>query len=126
MLWFKLHHQVHFGSFKMTSNDLLRRRVAKNLQCVFVVFILRIVLNTGHIRGGWGVTYFPYILLIEIQTMFPQLAKRSAKVLPADLCSDHAHYVKIHGSTVLRRSENMAVEGGTVSHDYILVISQIY
>ena len=77
-------------------------------------------------RGGGALSYFPYILLNEIQTMFSQLAKRSAKVLPADLCSDHAHYVKIHGSTVLRRSENMAVEGGTVSHDYILVISQIY
>ena len=69
-----------------------------------------------------GISYFPYILLNEIQTMFSQLAKRSAKVLPADLCSDHAHYVKIHRSTVLRRNENIAVEGGTVSHDYILVI----
>ena len=69
-----------------------------------------------------GVSYFPYILLNEIQTMFSQLAKRSAKVLPADLCTDHAHYVKIHRSTVLRRNKNMAIEGGTVSHDYILVI----
>ena len=60
--------------------------------------------------------------LNEIQTMFSQLAKRSAKVLPADLCSDHAHYVKIYRSTVLRRNKNMAIEGGTVSHDYILVI----
>ena len=72
--------------------------------------------------GGRGVSYFPYILLNEIQTMFSQLAKRSAKVLAADLCSDHAHYVKIHRSTVLRRNKNMAIEGGTVSHDYILVI----
>ena len=63
-----------------------------------------------------------YILLNEIQTMFSQLAKRSASVLPADLCTDHAHYVKIHRSTVLRRNKNMAVEGGTVSHYYILVI----
>ena len=54
--------------------------------------------------------------------MFSQLAKRSAKVLPADLCTDHAHYVKIHRSTVLKRNENMAVEAGTVSHYYILVI----
>ena len=54
--------------------------------------------------------------------MFSQLAKRSASVLPADLCTDHAHYVKIHRSTVLRRNKNMAVEGGTVSHYYILVI----
>ena len=64
----------------------------------------------------------PYILLNEIQTMFSQLAKRSARVLPADLCTDHAHYVKNHRSTVLRKNKNMAVEGGTVSHYYILVI----
>ena len=72
--------------------------------------------------GGGGESYFPYILLNEIQTMFSQLAKRSARVLPADLCTDHTHYVKIHRSTVLRRNKNMAVEGGTVSHYYILVI----
>ena len=35
--------------------------------------------------GGGGGSYFPYILLNEIQTMFSQLAKRSARVLPADL-----------------------------------------
>ena len=72
--------------------------------------------------GGGGGSYFPYILLNEIQTMFSQLAKQSARVLPVDLCTDHAHYVKIHRSTVLRRNKNMAVEGGTVSHYYILVI----
>ena len=60
-----------------------------------------------------------YILLNEIQTMFSQLAKRSASVLPADLYTDHAHYVKNHRSTVLRRNKNMAVEGGTVSHYFI-------
>ena len=54
--------------------------------------------------------------------MFSQLAKRSARFLPADLCTDHAHYVKNHKSTVLRRNKSMAVEGGTVSHYYILVI----
>ena len=52
--------------------------------------------------------------------LFSQLAKRSARVLPADLCTDHAHCVKNHRSTVLRRSKNMAVEGRTVSHYYIL------
>ena len=66
-------------------------------------------------RGG-GESYFPYTLLNEIHTMFSQLAKRSARVLPADLCTDHAHYVKNHRSTVLRKNKNMAVEGGTVSH----------
>ena len=69
-----------------------------------------------------GESYFPYILLNEIQTMFPQLVKRSARVSPADLCTYHAHYVKNHRSTVLRRNKNMAVQGGTVSHSYILVI----
>ena len=81
--------------------------------------------NTGGIVGSsWGGqgSNFPYILLNEIQTMFSQLAKRSARVLPADLCTDHAHYVKNHRSTVLRKNKNMAVEGGTVSHYYILVI----
>ena len=54
--------------------------------------------------------------------MFSQLAKRSARGLSADLCTDHAHYVKNHRSTVLRKNKNMAVEGGIVSHYYILVI----
>ena len=65
-----------------------------------------------------GGSYFEYILLNEIS----QLAKRSARVLPAHLCTDHAHYVKTHRSTVLRRNKNMAVDGGSVSHYYILVI----
>ena len=71
---------------------------------------------------GWGGSYFPYILLNEIKMMFSQLALRSARFLPADLCTDHAHYVKNHKSTVLRRNKIRAVEGGTVSHYYILVI----
>ena len=37
---------------------------------------------------------FPYVRLNEILTMFSQLAKRSSRVLPADLCIDHAHYIK--------------------------------
>ena len=67
-------------------------------------------------------SYFLYILWNEIKTMFSQLAKRSSRVLPADFCTDHAHYVKNHRSTVLRRNKNMAVQGGTISHYYILVI----
>ena len=58
----------------------------------------------GCTQGGGG-SYFPYILLNEIQTMFSQLAKRSARVLPADLCTDHAHDVKNHRSTVLREKQ---------------------
>ena len=54
--------------------------------------------------------------------MFSQLVKRSPRSLQTDLCTDHAHYVKNHKSTVLRRNKSMAVEGGTVSHYYILVI----
>ena len=64
-----------------------------------------------HSGGGRG-SYFPYILFNEIQTMFSQLAKRSARVLPADLSTDHAHYVKNHRLTVSRRNKNMTVEGG--------------
>ena len=78
------------------------------------------ILENG-LSGGGG-RYFPYISLNTIETMFSQLAKRSARLLPADLCTDHAHYVKTHRSTVLRRNKIMAVEGGTVSHYYILVI----
>ena len=81
--------------------------------------LFKVYLQQG---SGGGESYFPYILLNEIQTMFSQLAKRSARFLPADLCTDHAHYVKNHKSTVLRRNKSMAVEGGTVSHYYILVI----
>ena len=73
-------------------------------------------------KTGGGGSYFPYILLNEIQTMFSQLAKRSARVLPVDLCTDHAHYVNNDRSAVLRKNKNMAVEGGTVSYCYILVI----
>ena len=75
-------------------------------------------------RGG-GVgegSYSSNILLNEIQTMSSQLAKQSARVLPVDLCTDHTHYVKNRRSTVLRRDKNMAVKGGTLSHNYILVI----
>ena len=32
--------------------------------------------------------------------------------MPADFGINHAHYVKIQLSTVLRRNKNMAVEGG--------------
>ena len=37
--------------------------------------------------------------------MFSQLPKRSARFLPADLCTDHAHCVKNHKSTVLWRNK---------------------
>ena len=33
-------------------------------------------------------------------------SKRSARVLPADLCTDHAHYVKNYSSTVLRKKKH--------------------
>ena len=78
-------------------------------------------LHHGLLVIGGGVSYFPYILLNEIQTMFSQLAKRSPKVLPVDLCTDHVHYIKNNRSTVLRKNKSMAVEGRTVSHYYILV-----
>ena len=76
-------------------------------------FITILFTSFGLIVPEGGRSYFPYI---------SHLAKRSARVLPADLCTDHAHYVKIHRSTVLRRNKNMAVEGGTVPHYYFLVM----
>ena len=51
-------------------------------------------------------SYFPYIILNEIQTMFSLLAKRSARVLPADLCTDHAHYVKNHRFNGFEKKQN--------------------
>ena len=78
-------------------------------------------------RGGGS--HFPYILLNEIQTMFSQLAKRSSRVSPADLCTDHAHYVlkKNMINNMMNvfqgtSNKNMAVQGRTVSHYFILVI----
>ena len=59
------------------------------------------------------------------QTIFSQLAKQSSRVLPADLCSDHTHYVIDQRSKVLRRNKIMVVEGGIVSHYYILVICNL-
>ena len=41
-------------------------------------------------RGGGG-SYFPYILLNEIQTMFSQLAKQSHRKLSADCSIAHEH-----------------------------------
>ena len=62
-----------------------------------------IIHMTGDGVGGGGGrergSYFPYILLNEIQTMFSQLAKRSSRVLPADMCTDHD--VKNQRSTFL-------------------------
>ena len=46
-------------------------------------------LPKGQVSGGRE-SYFPYIPLNEIQTMFSQPAKRLAMLLPADLCTDHA------------------------------------
>ena len=56
--------------------------------------------------------------------MFSQLAKRSSRVLPADLCTDHEHYVKTKDQRFLRRNKNMAVESGTVSHYYFVVVGK--
>ena len=58
--------------------------------------------------GGAGGGYFPYILLNEIQTMFSQLTKRITS--------------KTKDQRFLGRNKIMAVENGTISHHYILVI----
>ena len=76
-------------------------------------------------QGGGG-SYFLSILFNEIQTMFLLRAKRSARVLPADLCTDHAHYVKNPRLTILRKNKNMTAQGGTFSHYYILVFRKFF
>ena len=63
--------------------------------------------------GGRG-SYLPCILLNKIQTMFSQLEKRLSRVLRITS--------KTQRSTVFEKYKNMAVESGTVSHYYILVI----
>ena len=83
------------------------------------------VVEVGEGGGGEG-GYFPYILLNEIQTMFSQPVKRSARVVPADLCTDPAHYVKNHRSTVLKRNKSMGAQRGTFSHNYTLVIHNFF
>ena len=90
---------------------------------VFVSLSARLFLDQGSAReGGVGGRYFSYNLLNEIQTMFSQLAQRSARVLPADWRPDYAHYVKKHRLTVLRRNKNIAAHGGTVPHYCIFVV----
>ena len=54
--------------------------------------------------------------------MFSQLPKRSAKVFPPDLRIDHVHYVKTIDQRFSEGTKNMAAQGRTVSHNYILVI----
>ena len=73
-------------------------------------------------RPGGG-SYFPYILIL-------MKSKRCSHNLQSDQqgsCQRICVLImritsKIHRSTVLRENKNMAVEGGTVSHYYILVI----
>ena len=84
--------------------------------CPAVLFIKGWQWRSMWINCNRGGGYSSYILLNEIQTLFSQLAKQSARVLPADLCIDHVHFLKNHRSTVLRRNKNVAVQGGTVSY----------
>ena len=50
--------------------------------------------------------------------MFAQLAKRSARVLSADLCTDYAHYVKNHRSNGFEKE----LKHDGPEQDYILTI----
>ena len=115
--------------------DCFRRRFDKvvfNLTLSYLVdshlkaVTSRIKLNACENRRlswvGEGGNYFPYILLNEIQTMFSQLPKRTAKVLPADLRIDHVHYVKTIDQRFSEGTKGMAVQGRIVSHNYFLVI----
>ena len=46
-------------------------------------------------KGGGG-SYFPYILLNEIETMFSQLAKQSHWKLSADSSITHEHILSVN------------------------------
>ena len=70
-----------------------------------------------HNQGREEATSHTFSWMKNPEDVLTLLAKWSAKVLPVDLCTDHALYVKNHRSTVLGRNKNMAVQGGTVSHD---------
>ena len=56
------------------------------------------------IQRGWG-ELLPIHSLKWIQTIFSKVAKRSSRVLPADLCTDHAHYAKNKRSTVFEKKQ---------------------
>ena len=114
-------------SVSATPNILATDLKDWNRMWLWVTWYTRHVCNQDmktnfHPRGGES--YFPYILLNEIQTMFSQLAKRSARVLPADLCTDHAHYVKNHRSTVLRN--NILGDPGAVSRVDKMFVVKVY
>ena len=57
------------------------------------------------IQQGGGGELLPIHSLKWIQTMFSKVAKRSSRVLPADLCTDHAHYAKNKRSTVFEKEQ---------------------
>ena len=48
-------------------------------------------MNINYCHQGGG-SYFPYILLNEIKTMFSQLAKQSLRKLSADTSTAHEQY----------------------------------
>ena len=75
--------------------------------------------------GGGGGKLLPNILLNEINilTTCKVIIKGLVSRL-TEVCNDHVHHVINQRSMVLRRYKNMAVEGGAVSHHYILVICQ--
>ena len=52
-----------------------------------------LVSGTDNFRGG---SYFPYILLNEIETMFSQLAKQSHWKLSADSSIAHEHILPVN------------------------------
>ena len=70
-------------------------------------------------RGGGG-SYFPYILLNGIETMFSQLAKQSHWILSADCSIAHEHIRPVDlpvntFSSFPTETEKMAVEGKSLA-----------
>ena len=85
-------------------DSLVTINVGKILQFIF------------HISGGGGEATSRTFSKMKSKQRSHYLQRNQQRVLPADLCTDHAHYVKNHRSTVLRRNKNMVVKGRTVFH----------
>ena len=117
---------LHLFSLALWSTET--QKVTKAVQtdvCQIVILHLSIIwqfLKKMHNQRWEEATSHTFSWMKNPKDVLTLLAKWSGKVLPVDLCTDHAHYVKNHRSTVLGRTKNMAVQGGTVSHYYILVI----
>ena len=73
------------------------------------VLVLVLLNLTNPLKQGGG-SYFPYILLNEIKTMFSQLAKQSLRKLSADTSTAHEQY-DADGNAEVKKKWRSDVEG---------------